>query len=255
MNQENEAEAQRIKDALILTNAKLVQLVFNRSRWRNFESIDVQEFLDEGYTVLIDSVEKFDPSLGFRFTTYAVRNILSCFMKVKTRSTRAVRRVSYYDTTNESDIEEESESYSQLSLAEAKKDFSGSKLTIEGIDEQTRQLIVERMSTVVEYDEYEFIVNILNRSTPRVREILCRIITGESCESIGSSLDIDRRAVWQHKARFEALYSYCLDIFNNRRPYEEIVSEIQNNRRKSSGGFYIDNRSKEILSALHKQMK
>ena len=251
---ENPDKAKIIKEQLFWTNAKLVSLSFQRSNWGKFKTIDRQEFLDEGYTVLQESLEKFNPSLNYRFVTYAMAGITRCFTRVRTRSNFDVRRIPYHKTISEGDTEDP-ENCNLLTSVKVDPDFYGSKLTIEGIDENTTRLVAERMLAIVKYEEYEFIVSLLNDSPPKVREIVCRIMTGESCQSIGEALGINRRAVWQHKAKFISIARYCFEIFYERRSYEEILSEIRNNTASKKGGFRIDRNGLGILNNMHRQTK
>jgi RNA polymerase primary sigma factor len=65
--------SENARDELILRNLRLVAWVANRYRWTKLEFSDLFE---EGVFGLIRAVEYFDPTLGYRFSTYATWWIL-----------------------------------------------------------------------------------------------------------------------------------------------------------------------------------
>jgi RNA polymerase primary sigma factor len=62
-------EAERARERLISCNRRLVKWVVNEYR---HSKVDVEDLIQEGTTGLMRAVEKFDPELGIRFSTYAV---------------------------------------------------------------------------------------------------------------------------------------------------------------------------------------
>lgn len=62
-------EAERARERLISCNRRLVRWVVNEYR---HSKVDVEDLIQEGTTGLMRAVEKFDPDLGIRFSTYAV---------------------------------------------------------------------------------------------------------------------------------------------------------------------------------------
>jgi RNA polymerase primary sigma factor len=62
-------EAEQARERLISCNRRLVKWVVNDFR---HSKVDAEDLIQEGTTGLMRAVEKFDPDLGIRFSTYAV---------------------------------------------------------------------------------------------------------------------------------------------------------------------------------------
>ena len=59
------------RERLIMEYAPLVKYIANRVAMRLPPHIEVADLVDAGILGLIDAVEKFDPSKGVKFKTYA----------------------------------------------------------------------------------------------------------------------------------------------------------------------------------------
>lgn len=74
------------------TRCKIIELnmplVLSMSKRSRLVGLDFNEMISEGNLALIRSVEKFDPSRGFKFSTYACRAILKSFSRVAMRTGR-----------------------------------------------------------------------------------------------------------------------------------------------------------------------
>lgn len=77
--------AQSTRCEIIQVNMPLVLSMIKRSR---LVGLDYSEMISEGNLALIRSVEKFDTSRGFKFSTYACRAILKSFSRVAMRAGR-----------------------------------------------------------------------------------------------------------------------------------------------------------------------
>lgn len=77
--------AQRTRCQIIQLNMPLVLSMTKRSR---LGGLDYNEMISEGNLALIRSVEKFDPSRGFKFSTYSCRAILKSFSRIAMRAGR-----------------------------------------------------------------------------------------------------------------------------------------------------------------------
>ncbi|MFQ5463036.1 MAG: sigma-70 family RNA polymerase sigma factor [Phycisphaerae bacterium] len=73
------------RSAIVRLNMPLVLAMAKRTR---LTSIDFNELVSEGNMALLRSVEKFDCSRGFKFSTYSCRAILKSFSRVAMRVSR-----------------------------------------------------------------------------------------------------------------------------------------------------------------------
>lgn len=77
--------AHAARDQIAQFNLPLVLAMAKRTRLTN---IDYNELISEGNMALLRSIEKFDPSRGYKFSTYACRAILKSFSRVAMRASR-----------------------------------------------------------------------------------------------------------------------------------------------------------------------
>ncbi|MBT3279769.1 MAG: sigma-70 family RNA polymerase sigma factor [Phycisphaerales bacterium] len=80
--------AQRIKSVredVACCNMALVVAMARRTRVPN---VDFPDLVSEGNMALLRSIEKFDVSRGFKFSTYACRSILKSFNRLATKTSR-----------------------------------------------------------------------------------------------------------------------------------------------------------------------
>ena len=73
------------RSVIVRLNMPLVLAMAKRTRLSN---IDFNELVSEGNMALLRSVEKFDCSRGFKFSTYSCRAILKSFSRVAMRASR-----------------------------------------------------------------------------------------------------------------------------------------------------------------------
>lgn len=74
---------QENQDALTQANMALVVAMANRTRIR---SVEFEELVSEGNMTLLHAMDKFDVSLGFKFSTYACSAILRAFSRLATKA-------------------------------------------------------------------------------------------------------------------------------------------------------------------------
>jgi RNA polymerase sigma factor (sigma-70 family) len=79
------AQVEAGRAEIIQANLPLVLAMAKRTRLGN---IDYAELISEGNMALLRSVDKFDCSRGFKFSTYACRAILKSFSRVAMRTSR-----------------------------------------------------------------------------------------------------------------------------------------------------------------------
>lgn len=73
-----EAEACDTRETILLANLGLVPAMLKRSR---IIGVDFSDLISEGQMAVLRSVDKFDCSRGFKFSTYACRAVLSSFSR------------------------------------------------------------------------------------------------------------------------------------------------------------------------------
>jgi RNA polymerase sigma factor (sigma-70 family) len=82
-------KAMSIRNDLTGANLALVIAMAKRTR---IPHVDFSELVSEGNMALLRSIEKFDVSRGYKFSTYACRAILKSFNRLASRSGRYYRR-------------------------------------------------------------------------------------------------------------------------------------------------------------------
>lgn len=70
-----ETRSMEVRNEIVTRNMGLAQYVANRYRARAPEHQSIEDIVSYAYEGLIDSVEKFQPEMGYQFPTYAVRRI------------------------------------------------------------------------------------------------------------------------------------------------------------------------------------
>ncbi len=80
-----ERASQTSREELVRANVPLVLAMAKRTR---ISSVDYADLISEGNLALMRSVDKFDCSRGYKFSTYACRSILKSFSRVATRTSR-----------------------------------------------------------------------------------------------------------------------------------------------------------------------
>ncbi|MFW6132538.1 MAG: sigma-70 family RNA polymerase sigma factor [Planctomycetota bacterium] len=94
--------ARTARSQIVHANLPLVPSMAKRSRNTD---VEFTELISEGYMAVLRSVEKFDVSRGFKFSTYACRSILSSFHRLssKTLTKRKYINAQYDPNMEESD--------------------------------------------------------------------------------------------------------------------------------------------------------
>lgn len=94
-----------LRSALVQANMPLVLAMAKRMR---LNGVDFCELISEGNMALLRSVDKFDCSRGFKFSTYACRAIIKSFSRVAMRTSRLHARfpVEYDPNMERSDFAE-----------------------------------------------------------------------------------------------------------------------------------------------------
>jgi RNA polymerase primary sigma factor len=79
------ARVEETRSAIVQANMPLVLAMAKRAR---LGGVDFAELISEGNMALLRSVDKFDCSRGFKFSTYACRAIIKSFSRVTMRTSR-----------------------------------------------------------------------------------------------------------------------------------------------------------------------
>ena len=94
-----------IREKLVHANLALVPSMAKRMRGSDLE---FGELVSEGHLAILRSVEKFDVSRGFKFSTYACRAIIACFRRMASKARRNNARfpVAFSPEMERSDFDE-----------------------------------------------------------------------------------------------------------------------------------------------------
>ncbi len=129
------------RNTIVRLNFPLVMAMAKRTR---LTGVDFNDMLSEGNLALLRTVEKFDCSRGFKFSTYSCRAILKSFSRVALRASRHRKQVPMeFDPIDErSNFQEEQRVMAeQDSIEELKKILLRN---LAGLTEIERKVIVER---------------------------------------------------------------------------------------------------------------
>jgi len=135
--------AMTARSVIVRINMPLVLAMAKRTRLSN---IDFNEMTSEGNMALLRSVEKFDCSKGYKFSTYSCRAILKSFSRVAMRASR------YRGTfPTEFDPSMERSDYLEQRRCDAEQDCVGELKeilisNIAGLSEVEQKVIVERFA-------------------------------------------------------------------------------------------------------------
>ncbi|MCD9624214.1 sigma-70 family RNA polymerase sigma factor [Rhabdothermincola salaria] len=85
------ARGERARDQLVLHNVRLVHSTAAKYRSRAGNTLEIDDLFQEGYFGLRKAVEAFDPSRGFRFSTYAMPWIRQSINRAIDNTARLIR--------------------------------------------------------------------------------------------------------------------------------------------------------------------
>jgi RNA polymerase sigma factor for flagellar operon FliA len=112
-----------VRNEIITRNLGLAQYVAHRYRARAPQHQSIEDIVSYAYEGLIDSVEKFNPQMGFQFPTYAVRRISGAILdglrKEDPLPRSARKRVKDYEAVIADMFEWDGRDRSQKEIAEA----------------------------------------------------------------------------------------------------------------------------------------
>jgi RNA polymerase primary sigma factor len=129
------------KENIARANMALVVAMAKRTRIPN---VEFSELVSEGNMALLRSIEKFDVSRGFKFSTYACRSILKSFNRLATKTGRYRRLFpTEFDPELEKSDQEvlRDEMAHRDSLEELREALVGARA---GLSRVERQVLVER---------------------------------------------------------------------------------------------------------------
>jgi len=113
------------REKLILSNLRLVQKI--AQRYKNI-GLDLEDLISEGNIGLVKAVEKFDPSRGSRFSTYATYWIRQAMTRALSNQSRVIRLPTHA-------VEKQSKI---VKFIEKYKEDNGSEPSLEEICEATK---------------------------------------------------------------------------------------------------------------------
>lgn len=152
---------------LVLAMAKRTKLIH----------IDFAEIISEGNMALLRSVEKFDCSKGFKFSTYACRAILKAFSRVAIRSSRYHNRfpVEFDPAMEKSDFLDQKRQEAEAScVAELRTILTGNLADLSDVEKkviQARFALDDRQSEPARPMTLEEVGGIIGVTKERVRQI------------------------------------------------------------------------------------
>jgi RNA polymerase primary sigma factor len=135
------AQVLRLRSDVVNANLALVLAMARRTK---VPGVDLNELVSEGNMALLRSIEKFDTSRGFKFSTYSCRAILKSFNRMATKTGRYSSR---FPVEYDPDMEMgDNDAFRHAEAEEAM--VEGLKLALEEnraeLSDVERQVIIER---------------------------------------------------------------------------------------------------------------
>jgi RNA polymerase primary sigma factor len=159
------------KETIARANMALVVAMAKRTRIPN---VEFSELVSEGNMALLRSIEKFDVSRGFKFSTYGCRSILKSFNRLATKTGR-YRRL--FPTEFDPEMERSDhdvfrhETDRRDSLDELREVLMGPRA---GLTDLERKILIERFGVGIEADRVRTLAevgHIVGLTNERVRQI------------------------------------------------------------------------------------
>jgi len=139
-----------VRSEIVNANFPLVMAMAKHSR---FTSLDVNEMVSEGNMALLRSIDKFDLSRGFRFSSYACRSILKAFSRVALKTSRYYHRFG----TEHSEVIEPSDDHGRRQDEDHQHMLGELQLVMDKnvahLNDVERRVIVERFALHVPGDD------------------------------------------------------------------------------------------------------
>lgn len=131
------------RSAIVRVNMPLVLAMAKRTR---LSHVDFNELISEGNMALLRSVDKFDCSRGFKFSTYSCRAILKSFSRVAMRTSRYRGKfpAEYDPALERSDFVERQRESMTIDCVDELKEIFLSNLA--GLTDVERTVITERFA-------------------------------------------------------------------------------------------------------------
>ena len=180
-----------LKKQIIMNYIKLVHYVIHNSKFINLEILDDRDYFQFGVEGLSEAIDRFDPTYGTKFETYAIQRIRGKIidelrkLQIKPRPVTADKqeRVMYSNVSLNHSVDEEdgymlyevlpddNEIPDEITEKSETKDFLIS--AIKDLDERDRLII-----TLYYYENlnYKEIAKVLNITVSRVSQVHSRIM-------------------------------------------------------------------------------
>lgn len=165
------ARIREVKSPIAQANMGLVFLMAKRI---NIPYAEHEELVSEGNVALLNCVDKFDVSLGYKFSTYACRGIIKAFQRTGDREAKKYARHFDEDFDEGMAVEDSESSKSEIRRiddVELMRDIIGQNLA--DLSEIEFKMLVERFDFSLEGQRtLEKVAKINGVSKERVRQVL-----------------------------------------------------------------------------------
>jgi RNA polymerase sigma factor (sigma-70 family) len=159
------------REKLVHANLALVPSMAKRMRGSDLE---FAELVCEGHLAILRSVEKFDVSRGFKFSTYACRAIIACFRRMASKARRNNARfpVAFAPEMERSDFDERYHEQQRQDAVDMVREVL--QLNLANLTEMECRIVQERFSMSAEGQRRTLgqVSQSVGLSVERVRQII-----------------------------------------------------------------------------------
>lgn len=184
--------ALKARNELVISNLPLIPALAKRMR---ITGVDFTDLLSEGYMAILRSVDKFNVSRGFKFSTYAYRAITNAFRRLADEAALYQVRFPYVFDTELEKPDKDWKTSGRVSEGDIEVLREALRLNTPGLSGVERHVIGERfpLEAGVRAKTLAGVARLVGLSVERIRQIEAAALL-KICKAIKAEVEWNRRA-------------------------------------------------------------